>query len=159
MESLYKINQQIFELLENETADNSEEIAKELESYILTRDTKIENIALYFKNLKAEIEALKVEEGSLKERRKFKENKKESIENYLMQSMLMIAKDKFETPRVKITVKTTERVVEDMSVLSKEWMREKITVEANKELIKKALKSGEIVEGAVLERFELLQIK
>lgn len=159
MESLYKINQQIFELLENETADNSEEIAKELESYILTRDTKIENIALYFKNLKAEIEALKVEEGSLKERRKFKENKKESIENYLMQSMLMIAKDKFETPRVKITVKTTERVVEDMSVLSKEWMREKITVEANKELIKKALKSGEIIEGAVLERFELLQIK
>lgn len=159
MESLYKINQQIFELLENETADNSEEIAKELESYILTRDTKIENIALYFKNLKAEIEALKVEEGSLKERRKFKENKKESIENYLMQTMLMIAKDKFETPRVKITVKTTERVVEDMSVLSKEWMREKITVEANKELIKKALKSGEIIEGAVLERFELLQIK
>ena len=93
--TLYEIDQSIIGLM-NEDGEIADLDA--FEALQMERDEKIENIALWIKNLASDAKALKAEEESLAERRKAAENKSDSLKRYLA-SVLDGAK--FETPRVK----------------------------------------------------------
>ena len=97
MSSLYEINEQLLNLTDSETGEITDWSA--FEALQLARDEKIENIALYHKNLLAEAAALKAEEKSFSDRRKRAENKAESLKNYLATSL---NGSKFNTTRVAI---------------------------------------------------------
>ena len=170
MSSLYEIESGIIELLENgfnlncvdlETGEIDEKKAAEyLEALQLERGVKIENIALYIKNLDADAEKIEEEEERLKARREAKVKKAERLREYLKSSMLTFGDSKFETARVAISFRTSKSVIiDDMEKLDKKYIQEKVSYTADKTAIKKAIASGEVIEGAHLEESKNLQVK
>lgn len=168
--NLYEIDKSIYELLEYgynrdcidyETGEILFDKASEmLDNFSMDRKTKIENIALFIKDLQSEAEAIKQEEEKLKARRQAKERKAESLANYLKNSMVAFGDTKIETTRAMLTIRTTKAVVvEDIEKLDSKYYNEKTEKVADKKAIKKAIEDGEQVEGAYISENQNLQIK
>ena len=155
MSSLYEINEQLLNLTDSETGEIEDWSA--FEALQMARDEKIENIALYHKNLLAEATALKAEEKSFADRRKKAENKAESLKNYLATSL---NGSKFSTTKVAISYRKSTSVEVDESKLPANWLREiPATRVVDKVEIAKALKAGEAIEGATLVTKQNIQVK
>lgn len=169
MSSLYNIDQSILELLDKgfnencidfETGEISYEKADQYLSELnIERKAKLENIALYIKNLESEAEAIKQEEQNLKARRVAKEAKVEQLKNYISNSMIVFNEQRFETARVAMSFRTSKVVDVDMKRLDKQYIREKVEYAPDKQAIKEAIASGKEVAGAVLKENRNLQIK
>ena len=142
---LYEIDQAIMDCIDMETGEIvNEELLNDLQ---MERDAKIENVALWIKELKAEAEALKAEKLAFAERQKVTENKMESLKKWLAYAL---NGEKFKTVRASVTFRTTDKVeVADIYKLDENYLRYK-EPEADKDAIKKALKPGHEVAGATL---------
>lgn len=142
---LYEIDQAIMDCIDMETGEIiNEELLNDLQ---MERDTKIENVALWIKELKAEAEALKAEKMAFAERQKVAENKMESLKKWLAYAL---NGEKFKTVRASVTFRTTEKVeVADIFKLDENYVRYR-DPEADKDAIKKAIKAGQEVAGATL---------
>ena len=168
--NLYELDNSITELLENgfneaaidmETGEIDFDKANQfLDELQLERKTKLENIALFIKNLESEVDAIKQEEKNLKARREAKEKKADQLRDYIKNSMLNFNEPKFETPRVAMSFRTS-KVVEilDENVLGKEFMKEKVEYTPDKKAIKEAIENGVEVAGAWIIERKNLQIK
>lgn len=168
--SLYDIDRKIAELIENgyneecidaETGEFLEGKVEELLSqYECDRTVKIENIALYIKNLNAEMEAIKQEEKKLAERRKAKENKAARLEEYLASSLISNNETKFESAKCSLSFrKSVKVIIADEKKLPVDYIKQKVEYTADKTKIKKDLQSGKEIMGASLEEKQNLQIK
>ena len=142
---LYEIDQAIMDCIDMETGEIvNEELLNDLQ---MERDAKIENVALWIKELKAEAEALKAEKLAFAERQKVTENKMESLKKWLAYAL---NGEKFKTVRASVTFRTTDKVeVADIYKLDENYLRYK-EPEADKDAIKKAIKAGQTVAGATL---------
>ena len=142
---LYEIDQAIVDCIDMETGEIiNEELLNNLQ---MERDTKIENVVLWIKELKAEAEALKAEKMAFAERQKVAENKMESLKKWLAYAL---NGEKFKTVRASVTFRTTDKVeIADIYKLDENYLRYK-EPEADKDAIKKALKAGQEVAGATL---------
>lgn len=142
---LYEIDQAIMDCIDMETGEIiNEELLNDLQ---MERDTKIENVALWIKELKAEAEALKAEKMAFAERQKVAENKMESLKKWLAYAL---NGEKFKTVRASVTFRTTDKVeIADIYKLDENYLRYK-EPEADKDAIKKAIKAGQEVAGATL---------
>ena len=148
--TLYEINAELENLMEiavdPETGEISEDLAKQIDALSMAKDEKIEGVACFIKNLKADAKAIKDEVKSLQARAKAAENKAERLTDYLK---YYLNGEKFKTAKVSISYRNSESVlVEDASVLPAEYQR--VTVEADKVAIKDAIKAGASIEGATL---------
>lgn len=127
-----------------------------LDDLQIQREEKIENIALYIKNLKAEAEAIQNEERKLKSRRQTCENRADWLKKYLANNL---QGEKFKSPRAAISWRRSESVkVNDLWKLPEQYIRI-ADPEPDKKALKKALKAGEAIEGAELVQSLNLQIK
>lgn len=159
--SLYQINAQIEQAwsaaVDPETGEIiSEEAAQAVEQLSMAREEKIENLALYWKNLTAEAEALKKEKLALAARQSAAEKKAESIKEYLASSM---NGEKFKSEKVAISWRKSDSVsVEEGAFLPEEYVVLKEPV-PNLAALKKALKAGEKIDGATLVTSNNIQIK
>ena len=142
---LYEIDQAIMDCIDMETGEIvNEELLNDLQ---MERDAKIENVALWIKELKAEAEALKAEKLAFAERQKVTENKMESLKKWLAYAL---NGEKFKTVRASVTFRTTDNVeIADIFKLDENYLRYK-EPEADKDAIKKAIKAGQQVAGATL---------
>ena len=142
---LYEIDQAIMDCIDMETGEIiNEELLNALE---MERDAKIENVALWIKDLKAEAEALKAEKQAFAERQKVAENKMESLKKWLAYAL---NGEKFKSVRASVTFRTSDKVeVADIYKLDENFLRYK-EPEADKDAIKKAIKAGQEVAGATL---------
>lgn len=142
---LYEIDQAIMDCIDMETGEIiNEELLNDLQ---MDRDAKIENVALWIKELKAEAEALKAEKLAFAERQRVAENKMESLKKWLAYAL---NGEKFKTVRASVTFRTTDKVeVADIYKLDENYLRYK-EPEADKDAIKKAIKAGQEVAGATL---------
>ena len=160
--TLYEINEQLmncfFEPEAEEVIDSTTgEVfdAGYLDRLEMARDEKIENIALWIKNLDAEAEAIKAEKMKLAKRQQATEKRVESLRSYLSQNL---NGEKFSTPRVALSFRSSEKVeIEDSCLIPKEFMQ--ITEKPMLAEIKKAIKGGADVAGARIQRQSTLQIK
>lgn len=156
--NLYELNRAIAEFdleIDEETGEVLN--ADELDQITLARDEKIENIALWVKDLLAEAEAIKAEEQALAKRRKQAENKADWLKRYVAQAL---EGEKFKTPRVAISYRTSEAVeILDEDLIPEEFLMIKTDYKPDKKAIKDELKAGGEVEGAVLVKRTSLQIK
>lgn len=159
--TIYEIDKTLEALINCETGEiNDLEAFDQLQ---LERSQKIENTACYWKNLKAEADAIRAEEKALAERRKSIENKLDRIQALLDYSL---QGDKFESPKCKVGYrKSTAVEVSDDFV---RWAAENgaddlLTYkqpEPNKTAIKDALGSGlREIQGAWLVTRENMTIK
>ena len=148
--NLFEIKNEIMNCWDQETGEIFD--SKKMDQLEMERDTKIENIALYIKNLTADAEALKAEKQSFAERQKAAENKAEALKRYL-------AGQKFSTPRVAISFRKTSSVnVTDMSLLPSEYLKFADPT-PDKTAIKNAIKAGTAVAGAEIVDGQSMSIK
>ena len=156
MAILYELESKIanFEfIIDEETGEITN--ADELDKIELERETKIENVALWIKNLNSDIEAYKREKESFAEKERVAKNKLESLKGYLAYAL---HGDKFKTDRVNISYRKSETVQ-----LADNFDNPKYLIpqepKIDKMAIKKALKDGEEVKGAMLIEKQNIQVK
>lgn len=112
---------------------------------------KLEGTACYVRELEAEAEAIKAEEDRLAKRRKALENKAARLKTYLMPALEAVG-GKVKGVMASLRISRTQAVkVLDLEALPEAFRRIKTTIDPDKTAIKKALKSGEDIPGAVLE--------
>ena len=158
MSTLFEIDKAI-EDFEFEIDEETGEILNydELDDLKMAREQKCENIALYYKNIKAEAEMVKAEAKAMAERRKRLENKAESLKKYLAYAL---GGEKFSTPKVAVSYRKSESVnIPDEMLIDDKWCNISVQRKPDKTLIKKALKEGKEVEGAELVTKQNLSIK
>lgn len=157
--TLYEIDQNIMSLL-NEDGEITDPEA--FDALQITRSEKLEGIACWIKNLNADIKAIKDEEERLKERRIHLVNKVSSLSGYLEHAL---NGEKFSTPRVAISYRTSSAVEITDNVAFVDWAKSydpsllHIKAEPNKTAIKNALNGGmEIPLAQIVER-KSMQVK
>jgi hypothetical protein len=158
--NLYEINEQIAGLV-NEDGEIAD--IEQFEALSLARDTKIENIGLWVKNLEAEATAIEAEEKALEKRRKTAENNANRLRGYISK---FLNGDKFTSPRICISYRKSTAVefaVDEPDFI--EWAAVKhpdllkTTVAVDKAAIKEAIKGGEQIDFVRLAERQNMQIK
>lgn len=151
--TLYDIDKQILACVDLETGEAD---AEQLEALMMKRSEKLENIACWIKNIKAECESIRAEEKAFSERRQAKERKAESLRKYLDEAL---AGQKFETPRCVVSFRKSQKVeITDFDKIPDDYLRYKAP-EPDKTAIKAAIKDGLTIEGAELVDSVTMTIK
>lgn len=114
--TLYEIDSAIAALADPETGDILDFEA--LDKLQMERETKIENIALWYKNLTAEATAIKAEVDSLAERKQAAEAKAERLKKYLDYAL---DGTKFSTARCQVSFRKTSSLEIDDEPGLIEW--------------------------------------
>lgn len=153
MATLYEIDKAILECVDAETGEIIDD--KALEELELARNNKIENIACWIKNLKADVESYKKEKEVFIQKEKAAKNKAESLKRYLE---MALGGEKFKTSKVSISYRKSEIVeIDEIEKLSNEFI--KIEKKADKTAIKAAIKEGVEIVGARIVENNNIQIK
>lgn len=154
--TLYEIDQKIVDLIDDETGEIIDSNIGTFESLMMERSKKIENVALWIKNLRADAEAYKAEAQAFVDRKKAAERKIETLTRLLE---ITLRGQKFKTVRVQISYRKSDSVqIDKDAVLPDEYLRFK-EPEPDKVALKKALKDGVKIEGAWLEEKLNMQVK
>lgn len=157
--TLYEIDERLTSLVDPETGEIFDFDA--FQDLQMERETKLENICLWYKDLVAEANAIKQERDKLYKRQKAAENKAERLKYYLK---LMLNGSKYKTGRVTVSYRHSEAVQVGDGFL--EWAKanadELLSYKeptANLTAIKEAIKGGrEIPEAQIVEK-ENISIK
>ena len=154
----------LVEAIENEEIPE-EAVADTLEAITAEIEDKADNIACLMKSLNAEALAIREEEKRLAKRRQAKERVAERCKEYLSDMLQKVGIDKVETTRNKITFRKSEAVEVDevafinWAMTNRDDLLTYSAPTANKTEIKKALKDGAEIVGAVLRVNQNIQIK
>lgn len=156
--NLYEINEAIIECVDEEGEIVNFEA---LQNLTMERNSKIENIACYIKNLKSEEEALKSEIKNLSERAKRASNKAESLKKYLDTAL---NGETFSSSKAEITYRKSKSV--ELENGFNDWAKRNepsLIFEQEPKPDKKAIKEwlesgGECKYAAIVEK-QNIQIK
>lgn len=157
MANLYELTYAL-ETFEFEIDEETGEIlnAGALEEIEIERDEKIENIALWIKNLASDAEAYKREKDNFAKKEQTAKKKIESLKSYLT---MCLAGEKFKTDRVQISWRKSEAVeIIDPDKIPEGWLVPQ-EPKVDKAGIKAALKDGEEIPGVTLKENNSIQIK
>ena len=163
MRALYEINQDILDCVDLETGEILD--TARLDALQMEREAKLEGVALWVKDLKAEAEAIKAEADKLTARKKALDSKIDSIKAWLAAAL---NGEKLKTPRCnvyqthsqKLAVADEGKLISFLQTLKEpeRFLRFK-EPELRREEIKKALKDDMHIPGASLEETESVVIK
>ena len=149
--TIYEIDNEIMSCIDMETGEVID--TEKLNDLQMERDAKIENVALWIKELNAEAEAIKNEKQALAERQRVAENKAESLKNWLAYAL---NGEKFKTSKCSVSYRNSESVEvteEGLEALMRdhEDLLTYKSPEPNKKAIKDAIKNdGLTVTGVQL---------
>ena len=148
---LYEIENAILECIDTETGEVID--IERLNELQMERETKIENVACWIKDLKAEAEAIKAEKQKLADRQRVAENKAESLRNWLAYAL---DGQKFSTARCAVSFRKSEVVevtpegLENLMRAGNDEFLTYVEPRPNKAALKQALKDGLSVDGVRL---------
>lgn len=151
---LYEIDNAILECIDLETGEIID--TERLDALQIERDTKIENVVCWIKDLKAEAEAIKAEKQKLAERQKVAENKAESLKKWIAYAL---DGKKFSTAKCAVSFRNTESVevtpegLENLMRCGKDELLTYKAPEPNKTAIKQAIKN----DGLNVAGIQLIQ--
>ena len=163
MRALYDIDQDILNCVDLETGEILD--TEKLDALQMEREAKLEGVALWIKDMKAEATAVKEEADKLTARKKTLDNKIEGLKTWLL---MALDGEKLKTPRCNVYQTHNQRVAvaDEAKLISflqtleepEKFLRFK-DPELKRDEIKKALKDGTIIPGAELEETESVVIK
>lgn len=154
MANLYEINTEMLNCVDMETGEILD--IEKLKNLKIEREKKIENLALWYKNLQSDAKAYGEEKKMFTEREATAKRKAESIKSYLNQEM---AGKKFKTTRVSVSYRKSKSVdIEDVYAVPDEYHKEVIP-DVDKTAVRKAIESGKVVDGCTLVEKLNIQIK
>ena len=156
--NIYEIEQEILALVDPETGEITDFEA--LDKLNMARETKLENVAMWVKNLVAESKAIREEEKALAERRRAAESKAERLEKYLDQTL---SGEKFSTAKVAISYRKS-RAVEIADEATFIAIADTAYIvpqppKIDRKAVGDALKGGAVIVGATLVERNNIQIK
>lgn len=162
--TLYEIDNAILACVDPETGEIINPEA--LTALQMEREKKLENVALWVKDLKAEAEAIGNEIKALTARKKAAENKADRLKAWLGEAL---EGEIFKSARVRVsyTHNTRLAVTDEQSVVNyieshyaepEELLRYQLP-EIRKDAVKAAIKEGAEIPGAYLEATESVVIK
>lgn len=160
--TIYEIDNRIAELVDPETGELLDYEA--FAALAMERDAKIENMALWYKDLTAEAKAIREEEKALAERRKSAENKAERLKGYLDEAL---AGESYKSAKVAVSYRRSKAVeISDesavISELESSGRNDCIYYTAprvNKVALARLLKDGGAVPGAELVERNNIQVR
>jgi hypothetical protein len=160
--SLYDITAElewmIQEAVDQETGEVNPELVQRLDALSLAFEEKALSVAAYVLSLDAYANGIGTEIKRLKRKKEMVENLSKRLREYVARCVPM--GQKLEDHRVTIGWRRSKFVdVFDPDGLPKSYLREKISIEPDKTLIKKAIESGEDVPGATLVEKQNLQLR
>lgn len=151
--NIYEIDNEMLSLIDEETGEIKDyEAFEELQ---MQKEEKIENTALWYKNLVAESKAIREEEKALAERRKSLENKAENLKNFVNRTL---NGNKFSTSKVAISYRKSTAVEVDDEFIDYAMKNNNDLLtfkrpEPNKTVIKGMLQGGfDIPHAELVER-------
>ena len=154
MANLYDINSEILSCIDAETGEIID--VERLQALQMEREQKVENVALWYKNLLSDAEQYAKEEAYFKKKKQSAQARAERLKEYLFGSL---AGEKYKSPRVSISYRTTPRViVDDVLGLPPQFIKF-AAPEPKKSDIMAAIKNGEEVRGAHIEANQSIVIK
>lgn len=160
--TIYEIDARMAGLIDPETGELLDYEA--FASLQMEREAKIENMALWYKDLTAEAKAIREEEKSLAERRKSAENKAERLKGYLDEAL---AGESYKSAKVAVSYRRSKAVeISDESAvigeLESSGRNDCIYYTAprvNKVALAHLLKDGGTVPGAELVERNNIQVR
>ena len=163
MRALYDIDAAILACVDQETGEIFD--PEQLDALVMEREQKLEGVALWIKDLKAEAEAVKAEADKLNARKKAIDNKVENLKTWLMyalggEKLKTVRCNVYQTHSQKLSVPDEPGLISFLQTLNEpeKFLRFK-EPELKKDDIKKALKDGYEIPGAALEETEGLVIR
>ena len=163
MRALYEIDQDILDCVDLETGEILD--TAKLDALQMEREAKLEGVALWIKDMRAESAAVKEEADKLTARRQALDNKITALKSWLL---IALDGGKLKTPRCNVYQTHSQRVAvaDEPKLISflqtleepEKFLRFK-DPELKRDEIKKALKDGTIIPGAELEETESVVIK
>ena len=164
MRPLYEIDQAILDCVDIETGEILD--SAKLDALQMERTAKLEGVALWVKDMRAEAEAVKAEADKLNARRKALEGRIESVKAWLLEAL---GGDRIKTARCNVyKMKIKKAVIDDEQslvdmFLTSDAMKEKYLrirePEIDKTALKDSLKNGIQFEFAHLEESESIVIR
>ena len=164
MKALYEIDQEILDCIDMETGEILD--IEKLNALQMEREHKLEGVALWIKDLRAEAAAVKEEADKLTARKKSLDNKIDGLKVWLLNAL---AGEKLKTPRCNVyqTHNTKVNVIDEQSVVNyiqthykePEQFLKFALPEIRKDALKAELKDGKEIPGAALEPTESVVIK
>ena len=146
MANLYDINSEILSCVDAETGEIID--VERLQALQMEREQKVENVALWYKNLLSDAAQYAEEESRFKVKKQRAQAQAARLKEYLFGSL---AGEKYKSPRVSISYRTTPRViVDDVLDLPPQFVKF-AAPEPKKQDIMAAIKNGEEVRGAHVE--------
>ena len=152
--TLYEIDQEIMSCIDLETGEIID--LDKLSELQMQREEKLEGVALWIKNLKADAAAYKAEKDAFAEREKAAKDKAEKLSEWLTEAL---KGEKMSTDKVAISFRKSEVVEVDEESVPKKWLTKKITFAPDKIRIKEAIKSGLKIKGCSISEKQNIQIK
>lgn len=149
MANLYEIDAKIMECMANCIDPETGEITntEQLEALQMERQTKLENVALYIKNLKADAEIYKAEKQAFEKRQMDAIKEANSLTEWLKKAL---DGQKFKTEKAEVSFRKTQKVeILDIWDLNEDLLKYSDPT-PDKAAIKRAIKAGEEVKGAKL---------
>ena len=163
MRALYEIDQEILDCVDPESGEILD--VEKLDALQMEREEKLEGVALWIKDMKAEAEAIKAEADKLTARKKTLDNKIDGLKQWLT---MALDGGKLKTARCNVYLTHSQRlaVADEQKLIGylqntrvpDEFLRFR-EPELRKDEIKKALKEGVYLPGAALEETESVVIK
>lgn len=154
MPSLYEIDAGIMACIDGETGEIIDE--EKLAELQMERDKKVENVALWYKNLVSDAAAYKAEKDAFAERERVAKNKAESLKRYLESAL---DGQPYKSTRVSVSYRASDAViVDDVQLIDPAFLKFAEPT-PDKTAIKKAIKAGETVDGAHIEQRSNISIK
>ena len=163
MRALYDIDAAILDCVDQETGEILD--PEKLDALQMEREQKLEGVALWIKDLKAEAEAVKAEADKLTARKKSLENKIDGLKQWLLYAL---NGEKLKTPRCNVYQTHSQKVVIDdekalvdmlmTSPFGEKFLRVK-EPEIDKNALKDSMKQGYEYEFAHLEQTKSVVIK
>ena len=160
--TIYEIDARMAGLIDPETGELLDYEA--FASLQMERDTKSENMALWYKDLTAEAKAIREEEKALAERRKSAENKAERLKGYLDEAL---AGESYKSAKVAVSYRRSKAVelADESAVIGELESSGRgdciyyTAPRVNKVALARLLKDGGAVPGAELVERNNIQIR
>ena len=146
MANLYEIDQAILECLDAETGEIID--PEQLDNLFMERNQKIENVALWIKNLESDALAFKAEKDAFAYREKAATKKAENLKAWLAR---VLEGEKFSTSKCAISFRKSEQVeIFNEGAVPDELLIRTVSTRPDKKFIKELLKCGHEIGGCRL---------
>lgn len=146
MANLYEIDQAILECLDAETGEIID--PERLDNLFMERNQKIENVALWIKNLESDALAFKAEKDAFAYREKTATKKAENLKAWLAR---VLEGEKFSTSKCAVSFRRSEKVeITDEYMIPGRFMVATTTYKPDRAAIKEAIKHGDEIYGCRL---------